>query len=70
MAFLKELFPIIIIDSHSFQAEKLPKPNYLELFNDVYDELPPILLQQSNDLIEHLKMYPKNYPLNNYKQDL
>lgn len=68
LAFLKELFPII--DSHSFQAEKLPKPNYLELFNDVYDELPPILLQQSNDLIEHLKMYPKNYPLNNYKQDL
>ena len=51
------------------EAEKLPKPNYMELFNDVYDEVPLILEEQANELVEHLKLYKDNYPISNYKAE-
>lgn len=53
----------------SQEAEKLPKPNYMELFTDVYDDLPPILQEQAQSLVDHLKHYKDNYPVNNYKAD-
>lgn len=49
-------------------AEKQPKPNYLEMFNDVYDEMPDSLKSQVNDLEEHLKLYSDNYPMSSFKQ--
>lgn len=48
-------------------AEKMQKPNYMELFNDVYDEQPPILEEQAAELVEHLKQYKDNYPIGSFK---
>lgn len=49
-------------------AEKKKRPNYLEMFNDVYDEMPEQLKGQIQELEEHLKVYRNNYPMSNYKQ--
>lgn len=48
-------------------AEKLQKPYYMELFNDVYDEMPPILQEQANELIQHLQIHKSNYPMSLFK---
>nr|XP_027202743.1 2-oxoisovalerate dehydrogenase subunit alpha, mitochondrial-like [Dermatophagoides pteronyssinus] len=51
------------------KAEKLPKPNYMEMFEDVYDKMPESLIEQAQELKQHLKMYGGNYPISNFKQD-
>lgn len=51
------------------KAEKLPKPNYMEMFEDVYDVMPKSLMQQAEELKEHLNIYGGNYPISNFKQD-
>ncbi|GMH06704.1 hypothetical protein Nepgr_008544 [Nepenthes gracilis] len=43
-------------------AEKLKKPPVAELFTDVYDVLPPNLLEQRKSLMETLKKHPEEYP--------
>lgn len=42
-------------------AERKPKPEYTELFNDVYSEVPPHLQEQLAQLQEHMKKYPEHY---------
>lgn len=50
------------------KAEKLLKPNYIRgLFDDVYDEMPKHLVEQSEDLKKHIEEYKEHYPLNDYK---
>lgn len=51
------------------KAEKLPKPNYFELFTDVYDEMPNSLREQMEELKTHLQTYGSNYPMSNYKEN-
>jgi len=43
------------------RAEKKPKPHFEELFNDVYAEMPPHLVKQKEQLVEHIEKYPTNY---------
>ena len=42
-------------------AEKRPKSNYTELFQDVYKDMPPNLIKQRKELVEHMKKYPDEY---------
>ena len=43
------------------QAESRPKPSLHDLFDDVYDELPPSLLEQQEQLHAHLQKYGSKY---------
>ncbi|VDK68602.1 unnamed protein product [Onchocerca ochengi] len=48
-------------------AEKVPKPNILSMFDDVYKEMPKILQEQRDELVEHLNKYGKYYPMKNFE---
>jgi len=48
------------------EIEKIPKPNIYNMFSDVYCEMPPHLLEQQEELQEHLNKYGHHYPLSNY----
>ncbi|GAM25153.1 hypothetical protein SAMD00019534_083280, partial [Acytostelium subglobosum LB1] len=48
------------------KAEKQKKPKISELFTDVYDDIPDHLKLQQQELIEHLKLYPDEYPVDQY----
>ena len=43
------------------------KPAIDELFNDVYDVIPPHILEQRQQLKDHLKLHGKEYGLEQYK---
>ena len=47
-------------------AEKKKKPNIMEMFKDVYDEMPLHLQKQQDSLTEHLQQYQENYPVGNF----
>lgn len=42
-------------------AEKRPKSGFVELFQDVYKDMPPNLIKQRKELVEHMKKYPEEY---------
>ncbi|KAI8905508.1 thiamine diphosphate-binding protein [Gorgonomyces haynaldii] len=50
------------------KAEKLKKPSVGELFTDVYDELPPHLKKQQQELERLRKEYPQHYDASAYQQ--
>ncbi|CAI6363488.1 unnamed protein product [Macrosiphum euphorbiae] len=43
-------------------ASKKNKPNWREMFNDVYHEIPDNLLEQMNSLEDHISKYSDHYP--------
>lgn len=47
-------------------SEKLNKPDWKEMFNDVYHDLPQHLKDQMSELEDHLGKYKEHYPLNNF----
>ncbi|EGC32402.1 3-methyl-2-oxobutanoate dehydrogenase [Dictyostelium purpureum] len=47
-------------------AEKQFKPSISEIFTDVYHTPTPNLIEQQQELLEHLRLYPDEYPLNQY----
>ncbi|EPB92623.1 2-oxoisovalerate dehydrogenase E1 component, alpha subunit [Mucor circinelloides 1006PhL] len=47
-------------------AEKRKKPAVKHLFTDVYDELPPNLIKQQQELNELIKKYPEYYNTDDY----
>jgi 2-oxoisovalerate dehydrogenase E1 component alpha subunit len=49
------------------KAEKRKKPSLEHMFTDVYDDIPPHLKEQQEELLEHLKKYPNDYPTENHK---
>jgi len=49
------------------QSEKVLKPDWKEMFSDVYYEMPQNLKDQMNEMEEHLKTYGHHYPLKNFK---
>jgi len=49
-------------------AEKTKKPNWKEMFTDVYDDVPDHLVEQMNDMEKHLELYKNEYPPKNYKE--
>ncbi|CAI2170357.1 4373_t:CDS:2, partial [Funneliformis geosporum] len=57
-----------ILNSFS-KAEKHQKPSITELFNDVYDHPTPNIMVQRQKLKQLIEKYPKNYPLENFKNE-
>lgn len=45
------------------KAENEKKPHLDGLFEDVYSELTPNLIEQKKELHQHLEKYPNYYPL-------
>lgn len=45
-------------------AEGKAKPPIDDLFTDVYAELPAHILEQKEELLEHIQKYPEHYDLN------
>jgi len=50
------------------RAEKKLKPNWKEMFTEVYDTIPTDLQKQMADMEKHVEMYKDQYPLKNYEQ--
>ena len=48
-------------------AMQAKKPSINSLFDDVYEVLPPHLLEQKENLKVHLEKYGDNYNLDQYK---
>jgi len=48
------------------RAEKRLKPNWKEMFTEVYDEIPQDLKKQMEDMEKHVNLYKDQYPLKNY----
>jgi len=51
------------------EAERAPKPPIVDLFTDVYKEMPPRLKEQKAALEEHLAKYPEAYNLGKYAKE-
>lgn len=49
-------------------SEKKLKPDWREMFSDVYDDVPDHLKKQMKMLEDHLKNYNNEYPLKSFKQ--
>jgi 2-oxoisovalerate dehydrogenase E1 component alpha subunit len=49
------------------KAEQQKKPNYLEMFNDVYHEMPESIKEQKEEFLEHLKKHGKEYGLEHFE---
>ncbi|CAO1406116.1 unnamed protein product [Diamesa tonsa] len=56
------------IMAQNSKSEKKLKPEWREMFTDVYDVLPPNLKKQMTQMEEHLEKYKDQYPLKNFKQ--
>jgi len=56
-----------VLESFS-KAEKTLKPNWEELFTQVYDEIPEDLQKQREEMKAHVEMYKDHYPLKNFEQ--
>lgn len=55
----------VIESLRNSSTEKYPRVD--DLFEDVYHQLTPNLIEQSNQLKEHLKKYGSHYPLDKYE---
>jgi len=49
-------------------SEKKLKPNWREMFEDVYAEMPDHLIKQQEELEQHIQAHREHYPLKNFKQ--
>lgn len=50
------------------QSEKKPKPEWSEMFTDVYDDVPDHLKKQMKEMEDHVQKYKEHYPTKNFKQ--
>ncbi|XP_052870051.1 2-oxoisovalerate dehydrogenase subunit alpha, mitochondrial [Anopheles cruzii] len=50
------------------QSERIPKPDWRELFQDVYQEMPVHLKEQMREMEEHVAKHKDHYPLKDHKQ--
>lgn len=48
-------------------SEKKLKPNWNEMFTDVYAEMPEHLKEQMKELEDHVKAHKDFYPIKNFK---
>lgn len=64
-AYVKDLRKQILLQISA--SEKKLKPNWREMFNDVYYDLPQNLRKQLKQLEEHIEQNKEHYPLKDYK---
>ena len=50
------------------EAEPRKRPNPIEMFSDVYDELPQHLQRQMEEMKEHVMANKEQYPLEQYEK--
>lgn len=50
------------------ESTEQPFPSIDELFNDVYEEIPPHIAEQKEQLSQHLSKYGKHYNLDEFKK--
>jgi len=50
----------------NISSEAQKKPSISEVFTDVYDTVPPHLMEQQQELEKHLALYGKHYPLSDF----
>uniref|UniRef100_A0A182W2T7 2-oxoisovalerate dehydrogenase subunit alpha n=1 Tax=Anopheles minimus TaxID=112268 RepID=A0A182W2T7_9DIPT len=50
------------------QSERIPKPDWREMFQDVYQEMPTHLKDQLRMMEEHVEQHREHYPLKDFKQ--
>lgn len=48
-------------------SEKKPKPDWREMFQDVYYDMPQHLKDQQAEMEKHMEKYKEHYPLKNFK---
>lgn len=48
------------------RAEKLKKPPIVEMFKDVYKNMPERIKKQQEECFEHLRKYPSDYPTDKF----
>lgn len=48
-------------------SEKKLKPNWKEMFEGVYSEIPSNLKEQMKELEEHINTHRNHYPVKNFK---
>ena len=51
---------------HNAEKQRRAKPT--DMFQNVYDQLPKNLIRQRDDLVEHLKKYKNEYPMEFYEK--
>lgn len=51
-----------------YDAEKMKRGKPTDMFDDIYDKLPEHLLRQRKELVQHIKLYSKEYPLELYEK--
>ena len=60
---VKNLFYVFLQLLQAIQvAEKMEKPPLVDMFTDVYDVQPSILVEQEQQLRETIKRHPQDYP--------
>lgn len=50
-------------------SEKKLKPNWTELFKDVYADMPEHLKEQMREMQEHVEAHKEHYPVENFKKN-
>ena len=50
-------------------AEKVKRAKPTDMFEDVFDKLPANLERQKKEMLEHIKNYKSEYPLDLYEKD-
>lgn len=50
------------------KAEKLKRAKPTDMFEDIYDVMPRNLQIQKKEMIDHLKLYKNEYPLELYEK--
>ncbi len=50
------------------KAEKEKRAKPTDMFEDVYDKMPLSLQRQRQEMIDHVKMYKNEYPLELYEK--
>ncbi|CAH2085061.1 unnamed protein product [Euphydryas editha] len=51
------------------EAEKKKKPNWKEMFEDVYYDMPPHIQKQMQHMEKHLEKYQEHYPMDQFQKE-
>ena len=49
-------------------AEKMKRAKPTDMFEDIYDQMPKHLQRQRKEMLDHLKIYKSEYPMELYEK--
>lgn len=50
------------------KAEKQKRASPTDMFEDIYDVMPKHLIKQKQEMLDHLKIYKNEYPMELYEK--